>query len=58
MDTDLFSLAMSCYSLDEIVKIGLRQSYEVEKKNLLVIDKFNERAPGLFKSEFVGTRGE
>ena len=57
MDTDSFYLAMSGDSLDETVKPGMRQAYEADKKkNWLVTDEFSERAPGLFKPEFVGTR--
>ena len=33
------------------------QAYEADKKNWLATDKFSERIPGLFKPEFVGTRG-
>ena len=33
------------------------QAYEADKKNWLATDKFSERTPGLFKPEFVGTRG-
>ena len=36
MDTDLFYLAMCCNSLGEIVKPGLRQAYEFNKKNWLI----------------------
>ena len=32
MDTDLFYLAMSGDSLDEIVKPEMRQAYEADKK--------------------------
>ena len=35
----------------------MKQAYETDKKNWLPTDKFNERTPGLFKPEFVGTRG-
>ena len=52
MDTDSFYFAMSG---DETVKPGLRQVYEVDKKNWLATDKF--ATPGLFKPEFVDTRG-
>ena len=57
MDTDLFYLAMSDDSLDKIVKPGMKQGYETDKKNWLRTDKCSERTPGLFKPEFVGTRG-
>ena len=57
MDTDSFYLAISGDSLEEIVKPGMRQEYEADKKNCLARDKFSERTPGLFKLEFVGTRG-
>ena len=35
----------------------MKQAYETDKKNWLATDKFSERTPGLFKSEFVGTKG-
>ena len=57
MDTDSFYLAMSGDSLDEIVRPELKQAYEADKKNWLATDKFSERTPGLFKPEFVDTRG-
>ena len=57
MDTDSFYLAMSGDSLDEIVNPEMKQVYEADKKNWLATDKFSERTPGLFKPEFVGTRG-
>ena len=57
MDTHSFYLAMSGDFLDEIVKPGIRQAYEADKKNWLATDKFSERTPGLPKPEFVGTRG-
>ena len=57
MDTDSFYLAMTGDSLDEIVRPEMKQAYEADKKNWLATNKFNERTPGLFKPEFVGTRG-
>ena len=57
MDTDSFYLEMSGDSLDEIIKPEMKQAYEADKKNWLATDKFSERTPGLFKPEFVGTRG-
>ena len=57
MDTDSFYLAMSDDSLDEIVRPEMKQEYEANKKNWLATDKFSERTSGLFKPEFVGTRG-
>ena len=57
MDTDSFYLAMSDESLDKIVRPEIKQAYETDKKNWLATDKFSERTPGLFKPEFVGTRG-
>ena len=48
---------MSGDSLDEIVKPGMEQAYEADKKNCLATEKFRERTPGLFKPEFVSTRG-
>ena len=47
---------MSADSLDEIVKPGMKQAHEADRKNWLATEKFSERTPGLFKSEFVGTR--
>ena len=57
MDTDSFHLAMIGDSLDEIVRPEMKQEYEADKKNWLPTDKFSERTPRLFQSEFVGTRG-
>ena len=57
MDTDLFYLEISGDSLDEIVRPEMRQAQEANKKNWLVADKINERTSGLFKPEFVDTRG-
>ena len=57
MDTDSFYLATSDYSPDEIVRPEMKLAYEADKKNWLATDKFSERTPGLFKIEFVGTRG-
>ena len=54
MDTDSFYLAMSGDSLDEIVNPEIKQAYEADKKNWLAE---NERTRGLFKPEFLGTRG-
>ena len=48
---------MSGDSLDEIVRPEMRQAYEADKKNWLATDEFSESTPGLFKPEFVGTRG-
>ena len=33
----------------------MKQAYESAKKNWLATDKFSDRTPSLFKSEFVGT---
>ena len=57
MDTDSFYLALSGNSLDDIVKASLKKEYLSHKTNWLATDKFSERTPGLFKPEFVGTRG-
>ena len=57
MDTDSFYLALSDNSLDDIVKALLKREYLSDKTNWLATDKFSERTPGLFKPEFVGTRG-
>ena len=57
MDSDSFYLAMNGDSLDEIVNPEMEQAYEADKKNWLATENFSERTPGLFKPEFVGTRG-
>ena len=57
VDTDSFYLALSGNSLDDIVKASLKKEYLSDKTNWLATDKFSERIPGLFKPEFVGTRG-
>ena len=57
MDKDSFYLVTSGDSLDEIFRPEMKQAYEADKKNWLATDKFNERTSGLFKTEFVGTRG-
>ena len=44
-------------SLDEIVRPGMKQAYEADKRNWLGTDKFSERTPDLFEPEFKGTRG-
>ena len=35
----------------------MKQAYETDKKKWLATDKFSRRTPGLFKPEFLGTRG-
>ena len=57
LDTDSSYLAMSGDSLVEIIRPGMKQAYEADKKNWLATEKFSERTPGLFKPKFVGTRG-
>ena len=57
IDTDLFYLAISGDSLDDIVRPEMKQEHETGKKNWLATDKFSERTPRLFKPEFVDTRG-
>ena len=57
METDSFYLAMSGDSLEEIVRPEMKQAYEAGKKNWVATGRFSERTPGLFKPEFVGTRG-
>ena len=57
MDTDSFYLEWVVTLLDEIVKAEMRQAYQVDKKNWLAADEYSERTPGLFKPEFIGTRG-
>lgn len=57
MGVDSFYLTVSGDSLHEILKSGLRQSYEVDKKNWLVTEKSSRRTPGLPRPEFVRTRG-
>ena len=57
MDTNSFYLAMCGDSLDEIANPEMKQAYKADKKNWIATDKFSDRTPGLFKPEFVGTRG-
>ena len=57
MGTDWFYLAMSGDSLNKIARLETKQAYETHQKNWLATDKFSKRTPGLFKPEFVGTRG-
>ena len=57
MDTDSFYLALSGESLRAVVKPELLEKYDKEVGKWLATDKFSERTPGLFKPEFVGTRG-
>ena len=57
MDTDSFYLALSGESLRDVVKPELLEEYDKEVGKWLATDKFSERTPGLFKPEFVGTRG-
>ena len=35
----------------------MKQAYKADKKNWFATDKFSEGTPGIFKPEFVGTRG-
>ena len=56
MDTDSFYLALSGDALDEIVGPEMKQDYKADKKNWLATDEFSEKAPGLCKPEFVGTK--
>ena len=57
MDTDSFYVAISGDSLDEIVRFEMKHPYEADKKKCIATGKFSERTPGLFKAEFVDTRG-
>ena len=57
MDADSFNLPKSGDSLDQVFRPEMKKAYETDKKNWLTTDKFSERTPGLFKPEFVGTRG-
>ena len=50
---DSFYFVMSDDSLDEIVKPGMEQAYDSDKKNSLATGEFSERTPGLFKPEFL-----
>ena len=52
-----YRLVLPGDSLDKIVRPELKQAYEAGKKNWLATDKFSEKTLGLFKPEFVGTRG-
>ena len=56
IDADSFYLAMSGCSFDKIVKPGMRQVHDVDKKNWLATGKFSRRTPEFFKPEFLGTR--
>ena len=57
MNTDSLHLSVSDEFPNNTVKPKLRENYQVNKKNWLATEKFNKRTTGLFKSEFVGTRG-
>ena len=48
---------MSGDSTDDTVKPEMKQAYEADEKNFLATEEFSKRTPGLFKLEFVGTRG-
>ena len=39
-----------------LLKPGLKQTYELEKKKRLAIGKFNKRAAGLFNRKFFAKR--
>ena len=57
MDTDSFYMTINGEILDKIIRPEMKQEYEADKKNWVATDKFSERTPGLFKPEFVDTRG-
>ena len=56
MDTDSNYLAISVESLEEVVKLEMRQVFEAEKRQWLAWDKWSNRMPGLFKLEIEGRR--
>ena len=43
--------------LDDFFKPEMKHAYENDKKIWLVIEKFSKKTLGLFKPEFVSTRG-
>lgn len=49
-------LALSCDSLEEVVHSELWDKFYLCKTECFSWNKWNEREPGLFKSEFKGTR--
>ena len=55
MDTDSKYLALSCETLEEVVKPELKQDFENNKKQWLSWDKWSNREPGLFKLEKEGS---
>ena len=57
MDTHSFYLAMSGGLLDDIVRPEMKKAYGGNKENWFVTDEHSKRTTGLFKPEFVGTRG-
>ena len=57
MDTDSEYIAFSGESLDNLAKPDMVWEYQQDKKNWLATDDYTKRTPGLFKPEFVGTRG-
>ena len=56
MDTGSYYLVFSHPNIDGLVKPEMREEY-LKDKNWIATDKYTERTPGLFKPEFVGTRG-
>ena len=57
MDTDSEYIAFSTIDIDSLVKPELKNEYIREKNNWLAWDKNSERTQGIFKPEFIGTRG-
>ena len=57
MDTDSKYIAFLGESIDNLVKYEILQEYHPDKKNWLATDDYPKRTPGLFKPEFVETRG-
>ena len=57
MDTDSMYMALSSKSIDDIIRPELREEYDDGgKAEFLSTSKCHDRTPGLFKSEFQGTR--
>ena len=56
MDTDSLYFAISAQDIGEVIRPELREDYEKEESEWLVIDKYSKRTPGLFKPEFKGKR--
>ena len=60
MDTDSAYIALSADTLEEVIKLDLRQLYDIEKKKWFLRTDipehaaYDKRTPGLFKEEYSG----